>query len=85
MTTPRPLEIVVLRPFRQDNESTAYNPCVTHRYAVGWVTPVYHGRTKKWHASKTEPKLRADGLWADPDTVGPPFATKREALAHLGG
>ena len=70
------MERVVLRPHDERRM-----PVVTFRYPQGYVTPVVHHKTKKWHATKDQPTL-ADG-WPDLTQLGPAFRTKKEALASL--
>lgn len=71
-------ERIVLRPAET-------NKCevVTYRYDNGYVTPVMHYRTLKWHATKDIPTIQPDG-WTHLDETTTAHRTKREAVASLG-
>jgi hypothetical protein len=56
---------------------------VTFEIEKGFVTPIWHHRTKKWHATRTRPHILSDG-WPDTSKLGPAYRTKREAVEALG-
>jgi len=75
---PKALERIVLRVGNNRKMEV-----VTFRYDGGYVTPVIHHRTKKWHATKDRPEIQTDG-WTNLKEITKGHRTKGEAIAALG-
>lgn len=76
------MQRIVLRPATPLNDPYPMAEVITYETEKGFVTPCVHGRTRKWHATKTQPTILSDG-WPDMTKLGPAYRTKREALAAL--